>query len=440
MARLRNRPTDLIEGRYAVGFSAAIFIGFVAAGCTYIIAGKLGGIGQIYVTFVPIAIMLAYALLITLARSLRLRDDQSGDNLYYMGFLFTLTSLGVSLYQFSAARAAEEIVQNFGIAIGSTIAGIGLRVIFNQMRRDPVEVERTMRLELAEAARRVRRELDSSVVEFGYFRRTAQQSATDSLNHMTAALDELLARFFAKLDEAAGKATLPVEDASRKSGAAIDALSEAVGTTLAAGAGQFAAEAERLSAKVAVVATALDELTAKINAMPTPERMIETRLQSIAHALTTPIESLAAQSERQMKAINDVLATAGAAIESAANLIGAARGEFDATAAANRTTVEAAVAMIRSTADVLNEIKASSRDYVDALAMMLERTDEMMRTLTDTLVQSSSESIAWTDRLSQALPAIEEKAEALALAAERIAATVANYPDRQMHSEAETIS
>src|SRR5258708_10818374 len=120
--------------------------------------------------------MLAYALLITLARSIRLRDDQSGDNLYYMGFLFTLTSLGVSLYQFSATRAAEEIVQNFGIAIGSTIAGIGLRVIFNQMRRDPIEVERTMRLELAAAARPVRREIDSSVIEFGYHRPSAQQT------------------------------------------------------------------------------------------------------------------------------------------------------------------------------------------------------------------------------------------------------------------------
>ena len=131
----------------------------------------------------------------TWREGLRLRDDQSGDNLYYMGFLFTLTSLGVSLYQFTASRAAEEIVQNFGIAIGSTITGIGLRVIFNQMRRDPIEVERMMRLELAEAARRVRRELDSTVVEFGYLRRSAQQAAADSFNHVTERFDEIVAKF-----------------------------------------------------------------------------------------------------------------------------------------------------------------------------------------------------------------------------------------------------
>src|SRR6202795_3718769 len=114
---------------------------FVVGGWAYVVAAKLAGIGQFFVTFLPVAIMLGYALLIGLATSLRLRDDQSGDNLYYMWFLFTLTSLGVSLYQFTATRAAEEIVQNFGIAIGSSITGIGLPVIFHPIRRPPGGIE-----------------------------------------------------------------------------------------------------------------------------------------------------------------------------------------------------------------------------------------------------------------------------------------------------------
>lgn len=439
MAELRNWPGALTEGRHAAGLSAVVFIGVVAVGCAYIIVAKLGGIGQLYVTFVPIAIMLAYAFLITVARGLRLRDDQSGDNLYYMGFLFTLTSLGVSLYQFSAARAAEEIVQNFGIAIGSTIAGIGLRVIFNQMRRDPIEVERMMRLELAEAARRVRRELDSSVVEFGYFRRTAQQSAADSLNHMTAAFDELLAKFFSKLDEVAKNVALPVEAASRKSGAAIGGLSDTIGATVIGSAQRLSTETERLSGQVGAISTALDELASKLNAMQTPERVIEIRLESMAHLLTQPIERLLARTESQTKNVNDALAIAAAAVESSASLITAARGEFDATAAANRVTVEAAVAMIRSTADVLDEIKASSKDYVDALAIMLERTQHVMQTFTDAVVQSNAEPNASTVRLSQVLAAIEAKAQALAVAAERMTLAVEDYHHRQMRPEPQVI-
>ena len=90
------------EATYSTGLNASVFMSVVALGCIYILVAKLVGVDQFYVTFVPVAIMLTYALVIYLARSLRLRDDQSGDNLYYMGFLFTLTSLGVSLYQFSA--------------------------------------------------------------------------------------------------------------------------------------------------------------------------------------------------------------------------------------------------------------------------------------------------------------------------------------------------
>jgi methyl-accepting chemotaxis protein len=431
---LRDRRVSLIEGGYSAGVSAIVFIGFVAAGCIYIVAAKLGGVGQLYVTFVPIAAMLAYVLLITLARSLRLRDDQSGDNLYYMGFLFTLTSLGVSLYQFSAERAAEAIVQNFGIAIGSTIAGIGLRVVFNQMRRDPIEVERMMRLELSEAARRVRREMDSSVVEFGYFRRTAQQSAVDSLNHMTEAFDESLAKFFAKLDEVAKNVTRPVEEASRKSGAAISTLSDSVGATLSVNAVQLSAEVERLSGQVGAITTALDQLTSKLKAMQTPERVIEIRLESMAHSLARPIEQLVAQSGGQFKAVNDALTAAGSAVKSSANLITAARAEFDESTATNRVVVEAAVAMIRSTADVLNEIKASSREYVDALAFMLERTNQTMKTFAD-LAPSGAETTAMTDRLARALPVIEAKVQALARAADRITLAVDDFKDRYMRSE-----
>src|SRR5258708_11148981 len=219
--------------------------------------------------------MLAYAVLIDSAKGLRLRDDQSGGSLFSMGFLFTLTSLGVSLYQFSAARAAEEIVQNFGIAIGSTIAGIGLRVIFNQMRRDPVEVEQRTRLELAEAARRVRRELDSSVVEFGYFRRNAQQAAADSFGLMTERFDDIVAQLLASLGEVTAKLSVPVEAAARQLGDATGEVTRTMEATLAASAGQLSAETEKLSSRGGAIAAALDETARKLSSMQTPDRGLE---------------------------------------------------------------------------------------------------------------------------------------------------------------------
>ena len=197
----RGPPPGLLSG--------LLFFAVVVIGSGYIVFSKLHDFSAFSVTAVPVLIMIGYALSVGVARLFRLRDDQSGDNLHYMGFLFTLTSLAVSLYQFTSAGSAEQVVQNFGIAIASTIAGISLRIMFNQMRRDPVEVESTARLELAEASRRVKRELESAVLEFSYFRRMAQQSVTDALDEMKQAIGDAREQFPAK------SGSLPLPRASR---------------------------------------------------------------------------------------------------------------------------------------------------------------------------------------------------------------------------------
>jgi hypothetical protein len=406
------------------GPNVVLFMIFVAAGCAYIVLAKLKGVEPFYVTFAPVGIMIAYALLISLARGLRLRDDQTGDNLYYMGFLFTLTSLGVSLYQFSATHAAEEIVQNFGIAIGSTIAGIGLRVIFNQMRRDPVEVEQRMRLELAEAARRVRRELDSSVVEFGYFRRNAQQSAADSFNLMTERFDDIVAKLLASLEEVTAKLSVPVAAAARQLEDATGEATRSMGASLTANVGRLSAETETLSSRVVAISGALEEVAGKLNAMQTPDRVFELRLEPAMQALALAADRIAAHSDAQAKSVTDALAIANTAAERSIDLVSALREDFDTTAAANRAALEWAGAMIKATSEVLNEIKASQQACTEGLTFMLEQTDGTMRTLTDVLVKSGLEMAARTDQLSEALPAIEARARTLALAAERIAGIV----------------
>src|SRR5450631_2494518 len=207
--------------------SGLLFFGVVITGSGYIILSKLNDFGALAVTSVPVLIMIGYAVLLG-ARLFRLRDDQAGDNLYYMGFLFTLTSLAVSLYQFSAAGSAEQIVQNFGIAIASTIAGITLRILFNQMRRDPVEVEATARMELAEASRRVKRELDSTVLEFSYFRRMAQQSIADALDEVKETLGDTSDKLADEIKRFAATAGKPLEDASKRSGATLDRMNEKI--------------------------------------------------------------------------------------------------------------------------------------------------------------------------------------------------------------------
>ncbi|MGN6490106.1 MAG: hypothetical protein ACTHLT_20090 [Devosia sp.] len=162
-----------------------VFFGtFTLVGVVFIVLAKSLGWPAAVVTGTPVALMVGYAIAIIGLRRLRLRDDQTGDNFYYMGFIFTLTSLAMSLLQYSTGSDVSEIVVNFGIAVASTIAGIVLRILFNLVRRDPVEVEQVARLELADASRRVRLELDDILMELAHFRRTNQQMLEEGFHEI----------------------------------------------------------------------------------------------------------------------------------------------------------------------------------------------------------------------------------------------------------------
>jgi hypothetical protein len=289
-----NLPPGLING--------LLFFAVVIVGAGYIILSKLNGFGAFAVTAVPVLIMIGYAVLLG-ARLFRLRDDQSGDNLYYMGFLFTLTSLAVSLYQFSAAGSAEQIVQNFGIAIASTIAGITLRILFNQMRRDPIEVEVTARLELAEASRRVRRELESAVLEFSYFRRMTQQSVSDALDEARDSIGDAREKLSGEIEKFVLSKGQPFEDASRRSSETLDSMNERTVQILEVSR-QLVQEGEQLAKSTGSVVKAIESLLAEFGSLQTPEKAVESRLAPMIENLTQAVDSLHKSAQTQSENID----------------------------------------------------------------------------------------------------------------------------------------
>jgi ElaB/YqjD/DUF883 family membrane-anchored ribosome-binding protein len=287
--------------------SGVLFFAVVAVGAAYIVFSKLNYFPATYVTLIPVLIMIAYALLLGLARTFRLRDDQSGDNLYYMGFLFTLTSLAVSLYQFSEQGSAEQIVQNFGIAIASTIAGIALRIFFNQMRRDPLEVEQTARLELADASRKVKRELESTVLEFAYFRRTMQQSLGEAIDEIGTQLKDAMERTVDRLDEFAATSSEPLEEASKKSGDTIQHLNARISEALEDAVKHIGDEVGKFSRSTAVMINSIDSIVSKLAALQTPDQIIEIKLNPMIQGLSRAVNNFGKHAETQAKAIDENL-------------------------------------------------------------------------------------------------------------------------------------
>lgn len=201
-------------GRVSDYLPPAAFAVFTVVGALYIIAAKALGVDALWVTAVPILLMTGYSVAIFLFRRLRLRDDQTGDNFYYMGFIFTLTSLAVSLVQYGTGGGVDEIVRNFGVAISSTIAGIVFRILFNLTRRDPVEVEHLSRIELSDAARRVRHELDGISLEMAHFRRTNQQMLAEGFEEIRKEVESSSAAAAAAVERMASTSEARIAAAS----------------------------------------------------------------------------------------------------------------------------------------------------------------------------------------------------------------------------------
>ncbi|MAL75010.1 MAG: hypothetical protein CMM62_08560 [Rhodospirillaceae bacterium] len=216
-----DRPADPMIG-------PIIFFGIFAFGAAVIIFLKINGASQVVVTTVPIVIMVGYAVLMYAYRPLRLRLDQAGDNIYYLGFLFTLISLAWSLYTFNSDDAnTGEIITNFGIAIATTIVGLAGRVFFAQMRQDPNETEQVARIELAEAARSLRLQLDNSAREMSSFGRSVQQMTTEGLEETKKAVDTFMENGMQRFESSATAFATSVETANSGFSARTQALENA---------------------------------------------------------------------------------------------------------------------------------------------------------------------------------------------------------------------
>ena len=183
---------------------------FVAGSASILILKTFVNIPLI-ATAIPCALLLAYASMLWDSKSGRLRFDSAGDNLYYLGFLYTLTSLAHALQSFASAAAGQEgaadlIVTNFGIAISTTILGMALRVLLGRPD-DAAATEQSTRLTLVQTSLRLRAEMDYALDDVRHFRESASATLQDGLDE---ARDTIVAR-----TRALDRAVMDLEDSVR---------------------------------------------------------------------------------------------------------------------------------------------------------------------------------------------------------------------------------
>ena len=120
--------------------------------------------GKYTSTIILIALMMAYLLgVIFLNKKMNtfVRDEQMGDSFYYLGFLYTLTALAVSL--FGIEEEINELLKNFGIAITTTLVGLIGRIILSQFRESLDEMKEKSERQISDSARKLNTQLVQSI-------------------------------------------------------------------------------------------------------------------------------------------------------------------------------------------------------------------------------------------------------------------------------------
>lgn len=179
-----------------------------------------------------IILIVIYAFVSRTVHTFRLSAERVGDNCYYLGFLFTLVSLSNALYAFGYDEdVINDVISNFGIALGSTITGMLLRVMFNQMKIEPEQIGERIRENLSDTGQKLAGEIENVIGEMNSLSATLKNSMQDALQSTDDLLKDSKKKHTSLIDSI-DKLTEDVISRNERSASAInDSIERITGTS-----------------------------------------------------------------------------------------------------------------------------------------------------------------------------------------------------------------
>lgn len=182
----------------------------------------------------PLIIMCAYIWLGLIRRDTEVSDDKFADSAYYLGFIFTITSIIFSLFDLpNIGTKIQDISVRFGAAMVSTVFGLGVRVYLVTFRADFSDAIQGAEDALLRATQVFTERLKMSLERLQDFESSvdlASRSSVERVNLQIEAMSrnhaEKLAEFFADLttrnEKVFSKALDEVKGASTKLAVSVD--------------------------------------------------------------------------------------------------------------------------------------------------------------------------------------------------------------------------
>jgi hypothetical protein len=337
---------------------------------------------------VPLAIMCVY-----IAAGLRRADDdvsdeKFADTCYYLGFIFTITSIIFSLFDLpQIGTRIQDIAVRFGAAMVSTVLGLAVRVFLVSFRKDGADAVQDAEDAVVEAAQRFREQLVIAVEKLQDFEQVVDRAAVSSVERVNLQVEKLssdyslrLQGFFTELAQqnqvAFTSALEEVKTASLRLSGSFDSYSVGIQKNLSSIEGKVTQFADAVSGRLATTTFPDDFFASRLQK---PIAQLEEASQSVAKqvlgaseqvaqstvVLTAALRKLklkAEAAESSLETVQALAATQRAVTDTAQEQLIALQG-VQTTLARFDQTFTSAVEALRSNIDAGDALK----DKVQAL-------------------------------------------------------------------------
>lgn len=383
------------------------FVAIFLAGTACIVAGKdLFPERPFVVTTVALLLLGVYGYLVWRLPEMY-RGGGDADNAYYLGFLFTIVSLSVALYQldFKADTGVSvDLVQNFGIALSTTIAGLLLRTFLSPHHIDIGQQDEQARFQLYSATNDFVAALETNAARinetFEVHTGRLAQSFTEATRIMTEQLPgeteratQALSVFGGDVVQALDRALTELKGLSASLAETASEMQDHLRTTI----GREVSAVESSTAELRTVASASAK---SLNTLEKSVRLLQARLESV----NAPPGILEQQAEKAYAVFAQSAGAAGTSMESAAR-------SFEASLAA----CSQEVAQLSRQIQEIHQRAGS--ELAQAVGKSLDAATQALETVVahaaNRMASASTDSLGLEDRVV-APPADESFAPALA--------------------------
>ena len=246
---LKKKPsprTARVEATLRTMFMVSFVVGLVGVVAEWVLAAPPLGL------LAAVGAMLVYVFLGHRAEPDGIASPQFADSVYYLGFLFTICALIISLIDLGDSLASaddtfEGLVWRFGLALVTTVLGLAIRVYLAGFHDKLEDSLITSEKALARSARQMRKQLQQQSIDFRAQNelhnkslqsavkfasnslvtsvRDAQAVAENTSREASQTVAVATGEFVEKVRESAEDATSALKDELKRLGGAIGSLS-----------------------------------------------------------------------------------------------------------------------------------------------------------------------------------------------------------------------